>query len=148
MRQLTLFLDDNRLIRAKGRFAVTSSLVLLPQNSHFTELLILDCNHRMHHIGVGGTIVALRNRFWVPTATACRLLRKCTRCREVTGRHYTLPPSPELPQFCQDTFIRPFSTIGVDFTGHLTVKDRSGNHIRYIFVCLPASLPELSASKS
>ena len=137
VRQLNLFLDDDGLIRAKGRFALTSSLILLPQNSRFTELLILDCHHRMHHIGVGGTIVALRNRFWVPAAraTARRLLRKCTRCRKVTGRHYTLPPSPELPQFRQDTSIRPFSNIGVDFTGHLTVKDRSGSHIK-VYICL------------
>ena len=64
-----------------------------------------------------------------------RLLCKCIRCRKVTGHHYTLPRSPELPQFCQDTSIHPFSTIGVDFTGHLTVKDRSGNHIK-VYICL------------
>ena len=76
VRQLNLFLDEDGLIRAKGRFALTSSLILLPQHSRFTDLLILDCHHRMHHIGVGGTIVTLRNRFWVPAAraTARRLL--------------------------------------------------------------------------
>jgi len=40
-----------------------------------------------------------------------------------------------LPQFRQDTSVRPFSNIGVDFTGHLTVKDRAGNHIK-VYICL------------
>jgi len=91
----------------------------------------------MHHIVVCVTIIALRNRFWVPAAraTARRLLCRCTWCCKVTGRHYTLPTSPELPQFRQDTSVHPFSNISVDFIGHLTVKDRSGNHIE-VYICL------------
>jgi len=56
-----------------------------------------------------------------------------------TGRHYALPMPPELPQFRYDTSTRPFSNLGIDFAGPLTVKDRSGMHIKgYIclFTCL------------
>ena len=137
VRQLNLFLDEDGLICAKGRFALTSSLILLPQHSRFNDSLILDCHHCMHHISVGGTIVTLRNRFWVPAArvTARRLLCKCTQCQQVTGHHYTLPTSPELPQFRKDMSVCRFSNIGVDFTGHLIVNDRTGNHIK-AYICL------------
>ena len=130
--RLNLFLREDFLICTKGRFTLDSSLILLPQRSRFTDLLILDCHLRMHLIGVGGTVVALRHRFWAPAthATTRRLLRQCVTCHKVTGRHYPLPSSPELPKIRQDTSARPFSNIGVDFMGHLTVKHRSGNHIK------------------
>ena len=135
--QLNLFLDDDGLIRSKGRFTIESSLILLPRHSRLTNLIILDCHHRQHHVGVGGTIVALRNRFWVPSAftETRRLLTKCVTCKKVTGRHYALPMPPELPKFRYDTSIRPFSNVGIDFAGPLTVKDNSGIHIK-VYICL------------
>ena len=137
VRQLDLFLSEDGLICTKGCSAPDSSLILLPRHSRFTELLILDCHLRMRHIGVGGTIVMLRDRFWVPSAHAItrRLLPQGATCRKVTGHHYSLPQSPELPKVRQDTSAHPFSNISVDFTGHLIVKDRSGNPIT-VYICL------------
>eukprot|EP00794_Sanderia_malayensis_P018328 gene18328-biopygen12271 len=137
VRQLNLFLDNDGLVRTKGRFTLDASLVLLPRHCRFTDLIILECHHRMHHVGVGGTIVALRNRFWVPSARSAtrRLLTKCVTCKKVTGRHVQLPTPSELPLFRYDTSLRPFSNIGIDFTGHLTVKGRSGDHIK-VYLCL------------
>ena len=116
---------------------IESSLILLPHHSHFTNLTILDCHHPQRHVGVGGTIVALRNRFWVPSARAetRRLLVKCVTCKKVTGCHYALPMPPELPQFRYDTSTCPFSNVGIDFAGPITVKDRSGMHIK-VYICL------------
>ena len=84
------------------------SLILLPRHSPLTNLIILDCHHRHHHVGVGGTIVALYNRFWVPSACTetRRLLAKCITCKRVTGQHYALLMAPELPQFRYNTSIR------------------------------------------
>ena len=78
VRQLNLFLDEKGIIRTKGRFDLDSSLILLPQHSRSTDLLILDYHQQLHHIGVGGMIVALRKRFWVPSARSVtrNLLRK------------------------------------------------------------------------
>ena len=136
-RQLNLFLDDDGLIRSKGRFMLKSSLILLPRHSRLTNLIILDCHHRQHYVGVGGTIVALHNWFWVPSAFAetHRLLVKCVTCKKVTGRHYALLMPPELPQFRYDASTCPFSNVGIDFAGPLTVKDSSGVHIK-VYTCL------------
>ena len=102
IRQLNLFLDEKGLLRAKGRFDLDSSLILIPQHSRFTDLLVSDYHQRLHHIGVGGTIVTLRQRFWIPSArsVARRLLRKCStcKCKRVTGRPYLLPSLSALPQ--------------------------------------------------
>ena len=135
--QLNLFLDDDGLICPKGRFMLESSLILLPCHSHLTNLIILDCHHRQRHVGVGGTIVALRNWFWVLSARAetRRLLVKCVTCKKVTGHHYALPMPPEVRQFCYDTSTRPFSNVGIDFAGPLIVKDCSGMHIK-VYICL------------
>ena len=137
VRQLNLFIGDDGLIHTKGRFTRNSSLILLPKHSYLTKLIILHCHHRMCHVGVGGTIVSLRDRFWVPSARSetRRYLSKCIQCKRVSGRHYSLPLPPELPHFRFDTSIRPFSNVGVDFTGHLIVKNRSGEHIK-VYICL------------
>ena len=83
------------------------------------DQLILDSHLRMHRISVGSTIVTLSDHFWVPSGRAInsRLLCPCvTKVR-------------------QDTSACPFSNIGVNFTGHLTVKDLSGSHI-IVYICL------------
>ena len=46
---------------------------------------------------------------------------------------------PELPQFRYDTSLRPFSNVGIDFAGPLTVKGRLGIHIK-VYICLFTSL--------
>ena len=137
IRQLNLFLDEHGLIRTKGRFALDFSLILLPRHSRFIDLLVLDSHERLHHIGVGGTIVAIRQRFWIPSvrSVARRLLHKCPTCKRVTGRPYLLPTPSELPQFRLDTSNPPFSNIGIDFTGHFLVKDYHNNH-RKFYICL------------
>ena len=43
--------------------------------------------------------------------------------------------SAELPTFRVDTSSHPFSKIGVDFTGHLIIKDLNGN-FRKVYICL------------
>eukprot|EP00794_Sanderia_malayensis_P019755 gene19755-biopygen16404 len=136
IRQLHLFLDNDGLIRTKGRFHVDSSLILLSRSSRLTKLIVQDHNHRNHHIGVGGTLVALRQRCWIPSARSItrQLLRTCITCRKVTGKPYLLPTSAA-PSFHLDTANRPFSNVGIDFTGHLLVKDRSG-HPQKVYICL------------
>ena len=108
IRQLNLFLDEKGLILAKGQFDVASSLLLLSQHSRFTQLLVLDFHQHLHHIGVGGTVVALRH-FWIPSVRSLirRMLYTCATCKKVTGSSYLLPSPAELPKFCLDTISPP-----------------------------------------
>ena len=144
--QLNLFLDENGLIRRKGCFDLESSLILLPQHSRFTDLLVLDYHERLRHIGVGGTIVAIRQCFWIPSvhSIARHLLHKCSSCKRVTGRPYLLPMPSELPEVHLDTLNPPFSNIGIDFTGHFLVKDYHGHHPK-VYMCLLTCLTQFRA---
>ena len=101
VRQLNLFFGTDGLIHAQGRFSQESSLILLPHHSRLADLIIMDCHSRMRHVGFGGTIVALRSRFWVPSARSAtrRLLDKCVPCKKVTDRHFALPAPPQYLRF-------------------------------------------------
>ena len=74
MKQLQLFLDDQRLIRCHGRIhnaPVSESSkfpLLLPANHPFTKLVFLSIHHQQVHSGVNSTLTAVRQRFWIPRA--------------------------------------------------------------------------------
>ena len=73
IRQLRLFLDSDQLIRCGGRIhnAPTTELakfpVLLPANSPFTDLIVMDTHTKLHHGGVSITVTALRQVYWIPS---------------------------------------------------------------------------------
>ena len=77
VRQLRLFLDDNKLIRCGGRIhnAPVSELVkfpyLLPRNHPFTTLVIHDCHIKQFHAGTNSTITGIRQTYWIPAARQC-----------------------------------------------------------------------------
>jgi len=72
IRQLHLFLDNDKLIRCGGRIHnhPTTELakfpVLLPANSSFTNLIIMD-THSKHGGIMSITVTALRQVYWIPS---------------------------------------------------------------------------------
>ena len=99
---------------------------LISKKSQFITLLVWSVHERQLHEGVRGTVIALRKRFWLPSARGevTRILRRCVRCRYYVGVPFKLPPSPASPDF-RPNKTKPFSTVGIDFNGHLIVKDGS-----------------------
>ncbi|XP_065883974.1 uncharacterized protein [Dysidea avara] len=89
VRQLRLFVDDRGLLRCGGRIhnAPLSELArfpyLLPQNDHFTARIVYNTHVFLSHAGVGSTLTALRQTFWIPSGRQYvkKLLRQCTVCR-------------------------------------------------------------------
>ena len=144
IRQLRLFLDNNKLIRCGGRIhnAPTTELakfpVLLPANSSFTNLIIMDTHSKLHHGGVSITVTALRQVYWIPSIRQCvrKLLRRCVTCNKLKGKPFRAPDPPPLPKV-RVTESPPFTVTGVDFSGALYVKDREGETKVYIciFTC-------------
>jgi hypothetical protein len=138
VRQLNLTFYENGLLRGVGRLsnANVNWPVLLPRKSLFTRLVIQRAHERVFHSGIGATVVAVRRNYWVP---ACRavvrtMLHSCIICKRVTGSAFLLPPSPDLPGFRVDA-TNPFKNIGMDFTGHLLVRDRDGK-AQKVYICL------------
>ena len=126
---LNLFLDDG-IIRCTGRikYALLSENakypILLPKFSNFSDLVIRKCHIENGHCGVNDLIAALRGRWWIPQirARAKSLVRKCVVCLKIQGSHYSKPSEPPLPAD-RIRKSKPFSVIGIDYTGAINVKD-------------------------
>ena len=69
--QFGLYLDDDNVMRCKGRINNSSLLlnskqpILLPRDHPYVELLILNVHQRIKHSGTNDTLTALRERFWI-----------------------------------------------------------------------------------
>ena len=141
VRQLNLKLNPDGLLVAPGRLEHAMLAqdarepILIAKRSPLTTLLVRSVHERQLHAGVRDTVVALRKRFWLPSARSeiARVLKRCVNCRYQIGGAYKLPPSLPLPDFRLNR-VKPFSTVGIDFTGHLMVKN--GNKTEKCYVCL------------
>ena len=130
--QLGIILENGVLV-CKGRL-MNSDLeeqskqpIILPRDHKFTQLIILDCHHRVHHCKVKGTLTELRSRFWVTRGRQVvkKLIKPCLICKKLEGKPYETPPTAPLPDF-RVTQAPPFSKVGVDFAGPLFVKKGKG----------------------
>ena len=109
---------------------------LLPQNNYLTSLIVNHVHVSLSHVGVGSTLTALRQSFWIPSGRQYvrKLLRHCVICRKHGSRPYATPESAPLPKVrVQD--VSPFTITGVDFTGALYVKQCNGEESK-VHICL------------
>ena len=141
VRQLWLFVDDKGLLWCGERIhnAPFSELArfpyLLPQNNPLTTFIVYHVHALISHAGIGSTLTALRQLFWIPLGHQYikKLLCRCTVRRRHAGKPYAAPESPPLPKVrVQD--VPPFSTTGVDFTGALFVKHNKEE--LKVYICL------------
>ena len=141
IKDLDLHLIDN-VIRAKGRL-INSEISLeaqtplfLPNRSRLVDLIVQHIHQTHNHCGLSQTLSVFRQSFWLPKILS-RL--KSIILRFVIGRRQwartiAKPPPPSLPAE-RVQWKRPFSTVGVDHTGHFYARDTYGNHIK-LYICL------------
>ncbi|XP_076095349.1 uncharacterized protein LOC143066242 [Mytilus galloprovincialis] len=135
VQQLRLYLDENGIIRCKGRIQ-NSSLeenakfpILLPKNHKLTDFVIMNAHLRNLHTGVGQTITHIWQSYWIPAIRQCvnSVLRKCIQCQKIIGKPYNSPEPPPLPKDrVKDTI--PFCTTGIDFAGPLHINTTAKVH--------------------
>ena len=141
VKQLRLFLDKDRYIRCGGRIhnAPISQLAkfpyLLPPRHQFTSLIIHHTHVKLFHAGTNGTLTAIRQTYWIPTARQYikSLLRHCVVCKRHCGRPFAVPDPAPLPE-SRTRDVTPFTITGVDFTGALYVRHNSGED--KVYICL------------
>ena len=127
-----------RLSRALVDFEMKHP-VILPQHSHFTELLIRQHHKEIGHSGASHTWAALRRRYWIiKGGTEVRkCIGKCILCRK-RNASVSKQLMADLPN-CRLQFDQPpFSSTGVDYFGPILVKQRRSIVKRYgcVFTCL------------
>ena len=129
-KQLNLFCDENGLWRCGGRLVNadmnydTKHPYLIPKDTHFARLLVINSHWEVMHNDVKETLNNLRSAFWIPR---CRnfirkIIHKCWLCQYFEGRSYDYPEAPPLPDFrVKNDFA--FTYTGVDYAGPLYVRN-------------------------
>ena len=133
--QFNLFLDKHGIIRSKGRIAKNIDLkyhvvnpILMPKHHHLTKLVIYFAHCQTMHMGLQATLNFLRmHGFSILKARQAVLntLKNCIACK----RYNALPvnyPSPSSLLAPRVNLSVPFAHGDVDYTGHLWVKNKSG----------------------
>lgn len=100
----------------------------------------MDCHSRCSHLRVGSTLAELRRSgYWVPQGRQAvkKILGSCARCKRFNIKS-VLPPNVSSLPVPRVEFEVPFRNSGVDFTGHLRVKEETIERKMYLllFTCL------------
>ena len=129
---LNLFLDPQGIIRSRGRISKClyynydiHNPVLLPRESRFTQLFILDSHVKMQHLGIGTTLNYIREQgFWIPKGRMAvkSALSTCRVCKKYNTLAFKYPKFTDMPKHHMN-LVKPFQHVGVDYTGHFWVKD-------------------------
>ena len=129
---LNLFLDDKGMIRSRGRISKclyfkynVHNPVLLPRESRFTQLFILDSHVKMQHLGIGTTLNYVREQgFWIPKGRMAikSVLSSCGVCKRYNALAFKYPKFTNMPKHHMN-LVKPFQHVGVDYTGHFWVQD-------------------------
>ena len=124
--------------------------VLLPVGSDVARMIIHDQHRMLMHAGTDHTLNEVRQRFWIPRGRAQvkRVLFDCATCRNRRAK----PQPPRMADLPADRFddSRPFSTIGIDYFGPLTVKRFRKTEKRYglLVTCLATRAVHLEVANS
>ena len=139
VKQLQLFLDQEGCIQCGGRIhnapltELTRFPYLLPAKHPLTCMVVLVAHATQLHAGTSALVSHIRQRYWIPSIHQYiqGLLKKCVTCGKVMGKPYRAPDPPPLPKIrVQDA--TPFTVTGVDFTGALHIRGKSGIENAYI----------------
>lgn len=143
--RLNLFLDDNDLLRTKGRLARSNfyevevlNPILLHKNHHLTSLIVRDAHFECKHLGIQATLTRIRLRgFWITSArgTIKRILSDCVVCKKFNIFAFQYPKFTNFSKAQVDLF-RPFKHVGVDFTKHWWVKTQGSNQSQKMFLII------------
>ncbi|XP_065089851.1 uncharacterized protein LOC135711035 [Ochlerotatus camptorhynchus] len=123
------FLDEHNILRVRGRTQACPLIardaaqpIILPREHPITQLILLDFHKRFNHQNHATTLNEVRQRYRVPRLKATyRTVRKeCQECKN--DRASPQPPAmSDLPPYRLAAFTRPFTYMGVDYFGPITV---------------------------
>ncbi|XP_055623454.1 uncharacterized protein LOC129766877 [Toxorhynchites rutilus septentrionalis] len=139
-------LDEEGIIRVDGRIGAAPNVreemkfpIILPRKHKFTRLL-LDSYHRKYLHGNAETVVnEVRQIYHIPRLRVAvnNIANTCQWCR-IYKCSPQIPRMAPLPLARMASFVRPFTYVGLDFFGPLTVKLGRSNVKRWValFTCL------------
>ena len=146
---LNLFLDKEGILRSRGRISKclyynydVHNPILLPKTHKLTQLIINYCHGKVQHLGIGTTLNFLREQgYWIPKGRSAvkGTISDCTLCRKFNALAFKYPKFTDMPKH-QMNLVQPFEHTGVDYTGHIWVRNSengvSTKMFILIFTCL------------
>ena len=137
-----LFLDNFGLIRVQLRLqnspiiSDAAKKPLLMGKHYITNLFIKKIHYSLCHMGVESTLQNLREQGYL-LLKGRTLVRKCILacliCNKYNCRSGKSPYAPDLP-LNRVRMQRPFSYVGIDFTGHFFIRENNVKTKVYILI--------------
>lgn len=143
IRQLDLYLDDEDIIRCRGRLQYTDLPhdtkfpILIPKDNYLTTFIVHSMYKQVMHGGVRETFTHIRRTYCIPQGRQLvkRIISKCVTCRKVEGPPFRSVPTPPLPQSrVQQSLV--FQFTGIDYAGPLYVRDQTNQTSSKMYICL------------
>ncbi len=160
LKSLCPYIDSDGLLRVSGRLDKSKleekkkHLIILPGDSHLTELLVRSLHIRHHHAGFQFIWAQLGMEYWILRGRdrVRHLLRACVICK----RHRARSAEQLMGQFpaCRVTPQRAFLHTGVDYAGPFLVKAQAGRGWKTmkswmaLFVCMASKAIHLEMVES
>ncbi len=148
LQALNPMLDKSNILRVGGRIRNARFSyekrhpIILPAKSHLVQIYIRYVHQKYFHATRSFTMNFVLSRFWVIGGlknVAKRIIFECTICKRYQGTTANQLMG-DLPMD-RISISRPFSIVGVDFTGHFMCKCVKHRSVKYskiyaaIFVC-------------
>ncbi|XP_043226749.1 uncharacterized protein LOC122383931 [Amphibalanus amphitrite] len=153
---LSPILDADGILRVGGRLENAPldedarHPILLPAGSDVARMIIYETHRQLMHAGAEHTLNEVRQKFWIPRGRSQvkRVLIDCAICRKRRAR----PQPPRMADLPADRFntSHPFSFVGIDYFGPLTVRRFRKTEKRYglLVTCLATRAIHLEVSNS
>ena len=113
---------DNDQIEDRVKFPV-----LLPNNHHVTDIIIMDTHEEVLHSGANSTLNRVRLNYWILKGrqTVTKVVKRCSLCKFLKTKCLKPTPIANLPEFrvCSEY---PFQSTGLDFAGPLYLRNVYG----------------------
>ena len=140
LRNLVLKLHDDGILYSVGRLDF-DELVILPNDSHLTKLIILDIHVNMCHSGIASTLTKLRTSYWITRGR--RVVRHSLRCCLVCYRHncktYLQQEAPLSKRLSQT---KPFTIFQMKWSSEITTSNfKRFSLIQRLGLSYPFSIP-------
>lgn len=144
LRELNPQLDQDGMMRVAGRIREHPHMpwamqcpIILPKQSHVTDLLIRREHEQNHMMGTNYLMGRLKEKYWIQSARSQikSVTSKCMRCKllryQVSNQQMGL-----LPATRTQMNLRAFVNVGVDMAGPMMVKMGRGKPQLKRWICL------------
>lgn len=143
---LNPYLDEDGLIRCQGRIDAadivpieTRRPIILPRKHYVTDLVVHYFHSKVGHQWQETVVAKIREKFWIPSLRIVlrRVISNCQWCRVYKAK-IAQPMMGSLPPERLVAFLPPFTNVGLDYFGPVTVAHGRGTEKKWValFCCM------------